>query len=184
MTTKFDFGTKISGERLAKIVALAKQGIGGEKKNAEEIIQRLLAENKITVADIGESAEETKQLYTLKWEDENSKYILFMLVKKLIDDDLSNIKIYMYHGNSKKVDMMLAPSKYVELVYHYDLYCEEMKKELQAVFTAFIFKNKLYNESTGKRNPNAKEMPQEDIDRIVKHMKGIDPLNVRKALTA
>jgi hypothetical protein len=183
MTIKFNFGTKISKERLAKIIALAEQGIGGEKKNAEEIIQRLLAENKITVADIDESAEETKQLYTLKWEDERSKHLVFLMLKKVVGNKLENIKMFRSHGNAKKLDVMMNPSQYVEFRYLYDLYLEELNKEISALFKAFVFKNDLFKADKDSTPPKAQPNPDE-IDRIVKHMKGIDPLNVRKAITA
>ena len=39
-------------ERLLKIYALAQQGVGGEKENAEAILQRALAENQLTLDDL------------------------------------------------------------------------------------------------------------------------------------
>lgn len=127
-----------------KIKALADKGIGGEKANAEKMLNDFLKKHNIKIEDI--EGEEVKDYFFMLKTDSAKK--LFSQIGKSIRYDM---KCYGEFGKKKVKDYSLpgnfmatcTVSEFIELKSKVDFYSNLYDQELDIFFTAFVRANDL-----------------------------------------
>ena len=155
--------------RLAKVLALSQQGVGGEKTNAEAILEAGLAKHGLTIDDIGHDSNplmhEVVRWYTYR--TAHDKTILTQCMFKL--RNVSGELEYRAMKGKKTVGYSATVLDHLEIDAMYSYYRRLYAEELELMLTAFISKHNLYcsESSTSDKVDLDKQM------RILEMMKGL-----------
>lgn len=159
-----------------KINKLAKEGIGGEKINAQKKLQELMTKYGITEADL-ESQEKRVYYYKLPKTE-----VLIRLFKQVVWSFNPEIRSTEIRYN--KIGLELTSEEHIELKARLDFYFEHFKEELETLFIAFVHKHRIFPpESDDEENNESKEeMSPEKIAKIVKMMSNMDDVEYKKLI--
>ena len=170
--------------RLAKVLALAERGVGGEKDNAIAILDRLLAKHGLVVSDLSSNDDPLLQMseecYTYR--NRFDRGILLQCYFQVLHTN----KIY-YSQNSRKRKIFIKANMidHMEMREMYYYYRKLFDEELETLMTAFCSKHKL-----GSGIPDDEggdEMDMEKYLRIIEMAKGLadsEYIGTRKRLEA
>lgn len=161
-------------ERMQKILALAKRGVGGEQQNAQRMLDNMLRKYGMRIEDL--EGEEVERYY---WNcrDKSERQLLLQIHAKVCDGDGS------YWRNARQVGLDLTKSQYVEIDLHYDVLRADLKKAIENTISAFIMANGLY----GKAKEDAPdkvytEQELKDLEAMFRLSKVIVPSEVVKRI--
>ena len=146
-------------ELAKKLKALADRGIGGEKINAEAMLNALMKKHKITAEDIeGEKTQE----YFLKLDPTQVR--IFNQIAKKINGSIKihgefPKKIIRKHKLKGNFMITCTPYEFIEIEGKYDFYIKLYTSELSIFFTSFLKANDLLLDATEKDyNPTKEEL--------------------------
>lgn len=151
-------------KKLLKILALAQRGVGGEKTNAEAILEREMNRHGLTIDDLVESVERKTRWFSYRSKVE--KDLLFQCVFKVTNAS----KSISYSVNRRKrtqIGFDLTEIEFIELDMMYNHFRALYKKELKSLFIAFVNRHELYPE-TG--TCSGSKLTEEEMKRIVSLM--------------
>lgn len=163
-------------ELAKKLKALVDRGIGGEKQNAETMLNQLMKKHKITIEEIeGEKIE--MHFFTL---NEEQHSLWFQIVKRTND----SIKCYGRFPAKVIKECSLGgdhaiectASEYIEIEAKYDFYKRLYKEELDIFYMAFLNANDLLCD-----NPDSlkdKEYTKEELDKIRRTQEMSDKITI------
>lgn len=136
-------------ELLKKLKELADRGIGGEKTNAQKMLDNLLKKHNLTLEDIG-VVEKSLRVFKVK---RSQRQFFMQVAASVIGNKFS------YWNDRNTFTMELTVSQFIEIDARYDFYWKEFKNEEKIFWRAFIQRNHLYALPTGKENnkPMTKE---------------------------
>lgn len=161
-------------EKLQKLSELAKRGIGGEKENAEILLKKLMKKHHITEEDL---QLKIKNWYKFHVDSELESKLLFQTAYMVCGhkDGTS------YHKKSKRTYFLeLTAEQKIEIEYIFSIFKEDLNRELESFYTAFIYKNDIFPEDVPKSNDNNSNMSE--VFKIQGYMSNIKKSNVRKAI--
>lgn len=172
---------------ILKVAALAQQGVGGEKENAEALLNRLLKANNMTLADL-EAAKNVKRERMFFIGEPNFEQLLTQIVCKVLN--VNNFSSF-YYKSIKKIGLQLTDREFVRVSMLFDIYSAAFKRERnkllkqqrldrKILFSAFIHKHELYP-NTPNQNPKNKKS-EDEIWAILKMMKDLEDVQVREEL--
>ena len=154
-------------ELLKKVKALADQGIGGEKQNAEKLLASLMKKHGLTSLDIEE--DETKR-YFFKAEGINRK-ILLQCVKRVN----YNLRLYEYKSSYAKYAKLKGNSyiesttaEYIQIQQMFDLYTKLYKKEVDIFFSAFLHANDLLAQPPEDQKQSLEDVSAEEYEKYMR----------------
>ena len=135
-------------ELLKKIQALAESGVGGEKKNAERLLDQLLKKYGITADEL---SEETRRDERFIYHGAEEEQLLIQVVYKVRND-----KTGMYDainprtGRRRKTVLItsVTPSEKIEIEFLFDWYKKQWEREKKMFMSAFIQKHRIFGEAT------------------------------------
>lgn len=131
-------------ELAKKLKALAEQGVGGEKLNAEKMLSDFLRKHNISINDI---ELDMKNEYWFKVNTDYEKRLLSQISKNVNNDtkiyyvESKNVKKYKLEGNFM---VECSVSDYIETKSKYEFYKPLMESEMKVFYEAFIQANKLW----------------------------------------
>lgn len=170
-------------EKLRKLLELARQGVGGEKDNAQSILDKLLTKHGLTLDDLDPDVapvESCEFRFGDKWEYDLLIQVIYLVLQT------QTIFYREERRNSKKFCIKATKARKLEIDLAYNLYREALKKEQQRLFVAFIHKNRIFGPGADKDDTDVSskqsEMPKEDVAAIIAMMGAIKTTHVRKAL--
>lgn len=131
-------------ELAKKLKQLADKGIGGEKLNAEQMLNNLLKKHNLTLADI---EDEVKQDFFLKFTDEY-KWRMFSQITSLIDPTISKYgkfpdKLIKTHRLKGNYIVTCTVAQYIEIQAMHEFYFRLYQAELDVFYTGFLHANRL-----------------------------------------
>lgn len=124
--------------RLLKVLALAQQGVGGERDNAEVVLGKLLRQHNMTRADL-EGTSEKRDAVGLKWRTLDEK----MLACRLVIQIAGNVGMNDYPKNKTTV-FWLTRSEEVAARLAWPVYQAAWQAAQRDVMSAFIHRHDLY----------------------------------------
>lgn len=127
---------------LAKVKALAEQGIGGEAENARRILDRLLQQHQMTIDEI-ESPNE-KRLHKFRYKDGLERRLLNQIIYMVTGDAGGQIYRPSTNRHTKEMGTMCSEADAVEIQALFTFYLPFFKKELQLFADAFANKHHLF----------------------------------------
>lgn len=168
--------------KLQKLLALARQGVGGEKDNAQSVLDKLLAKHGLTIEDLDDAAEpRTKRWFKFKGEQERTLLAHCVLATLGSGWDGSAWR----RGRGERgYELTNAEFAQVDLLFsiHRRALAEFIEKQMKSVMVAYLSTNRLYSQD-GDRDAAASELTPEDLQAILGLMAGLRPTPVHRAIT-
>lgn len=129
---------------LQKLKALAEQGIGGEKENAQKKLNELMKKFDISEEDI---SDELEQEYEFSYKGNREKALLRQIIYK-VTDKKNNFYGFVYTDSGRacktKIGCKITKAQKIEIEYLFDFYKKLYQKEEKLFFDAFIQKHQLF----------------------------------------
>ncbi len=172
-------------ELAKKLKALADKGVGGEKTNAEKMLNDLMKKHGIKIEDIeGEATND----YFFKVDDE-FKDLFFQIVKSVNRD----IPAYRYPKNVVRQhklkgnhEIKCTIAEYIEIEQSFDIYTKLYKEELKTFYEAFVHANRIYPKATEEEKKSIHDLSDEEREAWMKKVlmaQNIKKANIRKQLS-
>lgn len=138
--------TSASGEidekvqaKLRKLQALAERGVGGEKVNAQRMLDKLLARHGITVEDLSNERRETRWFPAANRFDRN---LALQIMSKICDS--STVDLWVSKARPKQIGVDVTPAEAIEFELHYDALRKALAECFKDAFVAFVQANRLF----------------------------------------
>lgn len=183
-------------DKVLKVKALAERGTEGERANAERMLKELMEKYGISDADIESEAVE---LFVIDVENIIYIQLLVQICNNVIGHD---IKIYNLNRDDSTVvnaieelsnrgygDMSAThaiectKANFIEIKMMFDLYREDLKKQIDTFMYAYFMKNSLL--AKAPEDGKQKEPSKEDLEMLKKAMMmemGIDKKEIHKMI--
>ena len=163
--------------RMQKLLALARQGVGGEADNAERFLARMLAKHGMTLEDIEGDAQKRERI-TLKYKTELQAKLLTQILAKVMPP--SEFTIWERKGlRALLVD--LTPAEHAEVVMHQAALTPALTRHMATAFSAFVQTNRLFMDEP---DDDCERPPMDPVEahRLAQMMAGCERVDIHKAL--
>lgn len=160
---------------IEKINKLAKEGVGGEKINAQKKLQELMVKFGIAEEDL---ESEEKKVFYYKIPKDEIQYRLFRQVVCSF-----NPEIMATEPKNNKIGLQLTAEENIELQARLDFYLKQFEEELETLLIAFVHKHRIFvpNEAIDDKN-DEEPMSPEKVAKIVAMMSGMDDTDYKKQI--
>lgn len=169
-------------ERMKKILALARRGVGGEKATAEAMLARLMEKYKLTIADLDDRAtERTKRWFKCK--NETEQRLLLQIASAVLGR--RDVSMWKLPGTRERA-LELSPLEYAEVDVRFEA-CKpalraELKKAERRVFLAFVHANDL-GVSSDDDDRDSTPVDMGELAAIMGLMQSMKPVQVHRQIT-
>lgn len=162
--------------RLQKLISLAERGEGGEKENAQRMLDNLLKKHGLSVSDI------VGDKQSLQW---------FKYGKGLFELRLLSQIIYAVCGSRDKwkntrrryvIGVKCSEYERVQIELRFSVYREALKKEFEVIYDAFLHTNKIFPEKSGDEDSDDKDIDWDYLDRVSGAMANMSAVPVIESL--
>lgn len=126
--------------KLRKLQALAERGEGGEKVNAQRMLEKLLARHGLTMDDL---AEEIRKIRWFPVANRFDRKLAAQIMAKI--GNTNDPGIYTNKRRPKHVGVETTPAEAVEFELHYDTLRKALAEHFNDAFSAFIQANRLFS---------------------------------------
>ena len=168
-------------ERLKKLYALALRGVGGERVQAQAILEKLLKKYAISLEELDEQAVNE---YHLEYHGKEQEKLLKQTIYKVTDDSRSFFNLcYTASGCKCKTTLVVrcTAAQKVEIEFLFDFYKRVWEKEREALLLAFIQKHAIFGNL--KEGEKAAELTPEELEKLHALMRGLSDEQPLKQLT-
>lgn len=163
--------------RMLKLLALARQGVGGEAQNAQTFLQKILDRHGMTMADLED--DQPTHSATFTWKTKEERVILVQAIARAINADTFR---YKQATGKKAIRVELTIAQRVEVDLSMQAYAPALEKHLKLALSAFIQKNGIYPDAKPQTSEPTKPPSKEDLDAIIAMMRGMRATPVHKAI--
>jgi hypothetical protein len=145
--------------RLKKLKALAERGVGGEKENAQMLLERLCDKYQISPDQV-ESSDEKK----LRWFRYRKGPALRKLLAQCIFKTLGKDSKTFGHAHTRAREFAAecTAAEGIEIELDYDFYADALQKEMTRMLEMFIQKNSIFPPNVDL-DSSGKEISEEDM---------------------
>ena len=169
-------------DKLDKIVALAKDGVGGEKVNAQYMLRKFCDKYDLDYDEVLEKNDkEAVDFHNIKYKTKREMGIVIGIIAKILD----YTEPVQYNPHTKELRIECTQSQYLDLLYATDIYLtayrKEYRKTMKDLPVAFQMKHELWADSAEGRALTEKEM--EAHYRRKNIASGMESVNIRKGIT-
>lgn len=167
--------------KLRKLLELARQGVSGEKDNAQSVLDKLFKKHGLTLDDLDSEYAEVCEC-EFKFGNALERKLLLQVLFTVLN--VSSIPVRRDHRNSKTLCVEATRAQALEIDLAWSLYREAFTKEQDRLLIAFIHKNRLHGSDEVKGEPPHEpiKLSKEDLAAIVAMMAAIKTTHVRRAL--
>ena len=142
--------------RLLKVLRLAQEGVGGERENAEALLEKLLRKHSMTMADL-EAVESAPVRVWVEASDAEERIVLSQLAIRLFG---TKRKLWTQQGRfDVGVDLSTSEKAAIEIAW--EVYRAAFAEARHALVLGFCFKHDLYAADDSGNN----EMSDEERER-------------------
>ena len=149
--------------RLLKVLRLAQEGVGGERVNAEELLEKLLRKHSMTMADLEGALDQARETAWLAVSDGEERAVLSQLIVKLFGIER---KVWR-RGNDGELGVDVTAAERAALVIAWDVYRAGFAEARRALVMGFCFKHGLYA-AEGTRDSEMSDEEREGAARALK----------------
>lgn len=160
-------------ELIEKINRLAKDGVGGEKINAEKKLKALMEKFGITEEDL-----ESNRKYIYYYKVPNKNTIYYRLFIQIVANFNNKIRTTAVERHIMGIE--LTPEENIELSARIDFYFSCYKKDEEYFFRAFVHKNDLY--SGVDTETKATEEVINEMLKVMQISEGLEKHNLAKQI--
>lgn len=173
--------------KLLKIIALAREGIGGEKENAIDIVKQICKSQDLDFDDVMQSTDEKEYMLDVGPKNKFECDIVAQVCWRFaITDNHPGLK---WNKREKVFFYTTTPGRHIETVNAANVYLKSFRKErnkfTEDLVAAFVSKHKLYSQLTKKDDNVVDVPPPSDPSRVFRLMAlrdGMDEVTIQKAL--
>lgn len=158
-------------ERLKKLYVLALRGVGGEKEQAQALLEKLLKKYAMSIDDLDD--EHIKE-YLLTYHGKEQKKILIQTVYKVLDDTSSLFELRSSESGRKCrtiLSVSCTAAQKAEIDFLFDFYTRLWEKEREALLQAFIQKHSIFGSL--KDGEKGMELSDEELEKMYALMNGL-----------
>ena len=158
-------------ERLKKLYTLAMQGVGGEKEQAQIILEKLLKKYAISLDELDE---EIINKYQLEYHGEEQKSLLMQTIYKITNDKNAFYSLKWTRSGRKCRTLLgveCTAAQKTEIEFLFNFYVRVWEKEREALLQAFIQKHEIFGKL--KNGEKGKELSYEELEKMRALMKGL-----------
>lgn len=169
-------------ELARKLLELAKRGVGGEKENAQTMLDKLLLRHGITVAELeGEEMRPVAFRY-LSNDPHKKNRFLFQVIASVIGSKrvTSTVQFEPSSGESYCY-ISMTPAEEIEAKAKFDFYWRDFLEQADIFRSAYIQQNELYAKPDGDED-HYKELTDEEKGRLYKEAKMMDAIDKKSYL--
>ena len=169
-------------EKLSMVKALAERGEGGERKNAAELLARMMAKHGITDEDLEDAG---VRLYWIRYKTEYERRLIRQLAYKYLGSGHSFGCVGTYSNRPREnIGVECTPAQYIEIEADFEFYRAALAEEMDIFYSAFLQKNDLFPppELADQRPSDDDEVDMERIEKMLAMMGGIEHRTRHKAL--
>lgn len=168
--------------KLRKIAALAQRGVGGEKANAQRLLQTLLAKHNLKLEDVVPRPENESKRYWFTCTTQMEKDVLFACYCRA-----KNVNEIRYYQAKRKIGFDLSLLEALELQslwQHFrPLLRKEFRKERARFGQAFAWKHSLCsNQAPSEDREPLSEAEYQALVRLMQGMEDSDYVSTRRQL--
>lgn len=145
--------------RLLKVLRLAQDGVGGERENAEAMLEKLLRKHRMTMADLEGALDQPREREWLPVGDEEERTVLSQLVVRLFGVDRPT-----WRRGATELGVEVTPSERAAARIAWEVYRAAFAEARQALVLGFCYKHGLYAPAGG----DAAQMTAEARDRAAR----------------
>lgn len=162
-------------ERLKKLLKLSERGIDGEKEAATKILNNLMKKYNITEEQL---KSKSVDWYKFRVYNDWEMKLLFQTIYKV----LGYGNDYRYIKKSKTTYLFeLTLEESIEIEYIFSIYKQDLKKEFDLFYRAFISKNNIFPANAPKPSDD-EPIDYKKAIKMQSFMSGIENSNIHKAL--
>lgn len=128
-------------ELIAKVKALAEEGVAGEKENAKLLLDKLCKKHNIRLEDIDD---ERVDFFDISWTSQYERR-LFNQVFYSVVGNLDNEKgFYTYRHRRNKGSLKCTKAEFLETQAKFNFYKYHLEKDMKLFYDAFVEQNDIY----------------------------------------
>lgn len=161
-------------DKLRKLLALAEQGIGGEKLHARSTLEKLMKKHGVTFDDL------VSEQKTLQWFKPGKHPLERKLLYQVIAAVCGKLESYTSKALKDQIGHYVTRSEQLEINLRYPIYLAAFQEELEICYTAFVHKNDIFNSDAPSSNSKRSE---EELMRIAIAMFGMSKVPIHRTLT-
>lgn len=170
-------------QRLIKVLNLAKRGAGGEKDNAERMLNTLLEKHKLTLEELLD--EDVKNTAWFRCKNKAERTLFSQCCLKIIQGWDRNF----WGSKSRKnqIGVQVTKAQEIELGLTFDAhrraFNKEFEKHVERLVAAYVQRNHLFSNTPDDEADVGKcEISPEDLEAILALMQTMKPTPVHKAI--
>lgn len=126
--------------RLLKVLRLAREGVGGERENAEVLLEKLLRKHSMSLSDLEEGSDMARRAVWIAAADADERLVLSQLALKLFGADR---KLWGRAGETN-LCIEVSPAEEAALLLGWEVYRDAFREARQSLVIGFCFKHGLY----------------------------------------
>ena len=153
-------------ELLKKLKALAEQGVGGERENAQKLLDRLMKKYGVDTADL---SDDELSDHMFKFKDRRERKILTQVMYKVATDRRSWF-LKWGKGSRSMVGITCTKAEALQIQIEYEFYKALWNEEADFFLEAFIQKHKIFDMRPGHK---VDEIDEESARRMRSMMNGM-----------
>lgn len=161
---------------LRKLKALADQGVGGEKTNAQHMLQKLMARHGISSEALEEAQVKKHRI------EVSEKYQVGVLSQCILKVMGKNYPIYEVGSSDGKqyTSWECTLAQFIEVKAYYDFYYPLWEQEVKAFYFAFVQKHQILPFNASQMSSS--EMDPAEVKKMMDMQRGMDDKNFQKQI--
>lgn len=175
--------------KLRKLLALARQGVGGEKDNAQSVLEKLLARHNLTLEDLDDEHQEQETYWFKPVSDQEHGLLVQCVATTVPSWDGSVWRMIKRKATDRTVGVKLTAAQFAEVdllfTIHRRAFADFLAEQTKNVLRAYVEVNNLYRPKPAAEAEKERAEPTlslADIEAILAMASRMKPTPVRKAL--
>lgn len=163
-------------ELIAKVKALAEEGVAGEKENAKVLLEKLCRKHNIKLSEIDDSS---ILKFDVNFGSKYEKRLLNQVFYSVVGDIDENKGFYTYIHRHRKGCLECTKAEFIEIQAKFNFYKYHLEKDMKLFYDAFVQRNNIYppDEKCKPREEKTHFFLTDDELKILSMCKGLEKHN-------
>jgi len=166
--------------KLAKLLALAERGVGGEKEVAKEMLGRLMDKHGITIDQL------TGDVKTMRWLKWGNGKINRRLLCQIFNHVCGNeISIYTTPNRKATLGAEITDAEYIEVELKFTTFKKGLSEQIDIAYQAFVHKHDIFppqEDSNGDNRPELSAEERAKVKRMLAMSDVMPGINIRREI--
>lgn len=158
-------------------MALADGGVGGEKDNAQRMLDSLLKKHGLTLSDISDEVVET---YWFKYKGKLERRLLGQIISTVAN----GAERWTCRAKRETLGVDTTKHQMLEIGLMFGIYKKALNDDIEILFSAFVHTNKLFPPSDEKESLEQTPEERARTFKVFQMMQGMDKVTMRKSIEA